>query len=258
MTETTKQLPPEITDLVLSNAVFYVSHSGGKDSQAMYSMMASLIPHDQIVVIHASLGDVEWPGVIEHINSTISHELNIVKAEKTFLGMVERRGKWPSAQHRQCTSDLKRGPIEKFIHQDMKRRGGGIAVNCMGLRAAESSARAKRQPFMKKDGQSVTGRTVWEWLPIFTLSTPDVFEMIAQAGQKPFWAYQQNERLSCVFCIMGSRNDLRHGAEQNPELYRRYVELERRIGHTMFMKGKQPVWMDEYIGIPVQIIEEAV
>lgn len=119
MTETTKQLPPEITDLVLSDAVFYVSHSGGKDSQAMYSMMASLIPHDQIVVIHASLGDVEWPGVIEHINSTVSHELNIVKAEKTFLGMVERRGKWPSAQHRQCTSDLKRGPIEKFIRQGL-------------------------------------------------------------------------------------------------------------------------------------------
>lgn len=82
--------------------------------------------------------------------------------------------------------------------------------------------------------------------------------MIARAGQKPFWASRQNERLSCVFCIMGSRNDLRHGAEQNPELYRRYVELERRIGHTMFMKGKQPVWIDEYIGIPVQIIEEAV
>ncbi|WP_447870695.1 hypothetical protein [Serratia fonticola] len=37
---------------------------------------------------------------------------------------------------------------------------------------------------------------------------------------------------------MGSRNDLRHGAEQNPELYRRYVELERQLGHTMFTKGK--------------------
>ncbi|HFK7188723.1 TPA: phosphoadenosine phosphosulfate reductase family protein [Serratia odorifera] len=248
---------PEIIQLIDAGAIFYVSHSGGKDSQAMYALMCQHIPGPQIVVVHASLGDVEWPGVIEHIKTTITHELNVVQAGKTFLGMVERRGMWPSAQHRQCTSDLKRGPIEKFIRQDMTRRGGGIAVNCMGLRAAESAARSRRAPFKAKPGQTAKGRKVWEWLPIFDLSTADVFQMIADAGQKPFWAYQQNERLSCVFCIMGSRNDLRHGAEQNPELYRRYVELERRIGHTMFMKGKQPVWLDVHIGIPVKNIPEA-
>ncbi|PVZ84224.1 phosphoadenosine phosphosulfate reductase [Serratia sp. S1B] len=217
----------------------------------MYAVLCQHIPSDQIVVVHASLGDVEWPGVIEHINGTIYHKINVVQAGKTFLAMVEHRGMWPSAKHRQCTSDLKRGPIEKFIRQDMTRRGGGIAVNCMGLRAEESAARSRRTPFKAKTSQSVKGRTVWEWLPIFNLSTAEVFQVIEDAGQKPFWAYQKNERLSCVFCIMGSRNDLRHGAEQNPALYRRYVELERRLGHTLFMKGKQPIWLDDHIGIPV-------
>ncbi|MBP1034857.1 phosphoadenosine phosphosulfate reductase family protein [Serratia fonticola] len=249
------KLPQQITELVKQGAIFYVSHSGGKDSQAMYALLLQQIPSDQIVVVHASLGDVEWPGVIDHINATIDHALNVVHAGKTFLGMVERRGMWPSAQHRQCTSDLKRGPIEKFIRRDMTRRGGGIAVNCMGLRAAESAARSRRQPFKAKPGQTVKGREVWEWLPIFDLSTADVFQMIADAGQKPFWAYQQNERLSCVFCIMGSRNDLRHGAEQNPELYRRYVELERQLGHTMFIKGKTPIWLEDHVGIPVKNLE---
>ena len=64
-------------------------------------------------------GEVEWPGIVGHINDTISHTLNIVRAGKTFLGMVEKRWMWPSARYRQCTSDLKRGPIEKFIRADI-------------------------------------------------------------------------------------------------------------------------------------------
>ncbi|HHQ6598102.1 TPA: phosphoadenosine phosphosulfate reductase family protein [Serratia fonticola] len=254
---TTPGFQPEIIQLIEAGAIFYASHSGGKDSQAMYALMCQHIPSDQIVVVHASLGEAEWPGVIDHINATICHQLNVVEASKTFLEMVERRGMWPGAQHRQCTSDLKRGPIEKFIRHDMAKRGGGIAVNCMGLRAAESATRSRRSPFKANRRQTVKKRAVWEWLPVFSLSTAEVFQMIADAGQKPFWAYEQNERLSCVFCIMGSRNDLRHGAEKNPKLYRRYVELERKIGHTMFMKSGQPIWLDEHIGIPVKNIEVA-
>ena len=37
---------------------FYISHSGGKDSQAMYAMLIDPIPADQIVVVHADLGEV--------------------------------------------------------------------------------------------------------------------------------------------------------------------------------------------------------
>lgn len=248
--------PTEVTQLIEAGAIFYVSHSGGKDSQAMYSVLRETIPHDQIVVVHASLGDVEWPGAVEHIQNTTNHNLNVVQARKTFFDMVESRGMFPSARYRQCTSDLKRGPIQKFIRQDMRRRGGGIAVNCMGLRAEESASRAKRHPLKLNKGQTVTGRDVWDWLPVFEMTKAEVFAEISNAGQKPHWAYKTgNERFSCVFCIMGSLNDLQNGARQNPELYRRYVETERRKGHTMFMKGGKPIWLDEYIGIPVTNIE---
>ncbi|WP_233977304.1 phosphoadenosine phosphosulfate reductase domain-containing protein [Pectobacterium versatile] len=249
-------ITPQIQSLINAGAIFYVSHSGGKDSQAMYALMLQHIPHHQIEVIHASLGDVEWPGVIAHIQENIEHELNIVQANKTFLGMVESRGMWPSAQYRQCTSDLKRGPIQKFIRHDIKRRGGGIAVNCMGLRAQESAARAKRQPLRHDKRQSAGVREVYDWLPIFDLTTELVFQAIADVGQKPHWAYKTgNERLSCMFCIMGSRNDLRNAAKQNAHLYRRYVSLERKTEHTMFTKAGKPIWLDEYIGIPVTNID---
>lgn len=249
----------EINKLINDGAIFYVSHSGGKDSQAMYSELKDVIPTDQLVVVHAGLGDVEWKGVQEHIIANSQHEVHVVTAvrkdggKKTFLEMVEQRGKWPSAAYRQCTSDLKRGPIFKFIRHDMRRRRATIAVNCMGLRAEESNARSKKNPFTFNKMQSCRGRNVYDWLPVFHYSTAEIFQTIRAAGQKPFWAYEKNERLSCVFCIMGCVNDLRHGAEQNPELYKRYVDLEKKIGHTMFMKGKKPIYLEDHVGIKITI-----
>lgn len=249
------KLTNEINDLIAQGAIFYVSHSGGKDSQAMYALLRDVIPADQLAVVHADLGEVEWTGVKEHIRANVSHQVNVVHAvtkegePKTLLGMVEKRGLWPSSSCRQCTSDLKRDPIMKFIRHDLKARGAFLAVNCTGIRAAESAARSKKEPLKLNNRESKAGRQVFDWLPIFDLTTEEVFQVIADAGQRPFWAYAKNERLSCVFCIMGSPNDLRHGAEHNPHLYAKYVALEKKIGHTMFMKGKDAISLEEYLGI---------
>lgn len=222
-------------------AIFYVSHSGGKDSQAMYAAITNVVPDAQIVVVHADLGEVEWEGVQDHIKATVSHRLNVVRASKTFFEMVERRASnrpdvpsWPSSATRQCTSDLKRGPIHKFIRQDMKKRGALLALNCTGIRAEESPSRAKKEPLKLNAALSKAGREVYEYMPIHHLTTRHVFWIIKTAGQQPFWAYKGNQRLSCVFCIMGSENDLKHGAQQRPQLYQKYLETERRTGWTMF------------------------
>lgn len=237
---------PQWRQLADRGAVFFCSHSGGKDSQAMYAYLRRLgIPDEQLVVVHANLGEVEWPGVIDHIRSNIEHELEVVKAGKTLLEMVERRHEsrpdvppWPSAQHRQCTSDLKRGPIQKFIRHELKRRGSLLAVNCMGLRAEESAARARRPSWVQNKALSKAGREVWDWLPIQDWPVADVWAEIAAAGQERFHAYESgNERLSCMFCIMGCEGDLRNAAKHNPALAAKYIELEERTGFTMFPSG---------------------
>lgn len=253
------KIPEAVQDLIHQGAIFYISHSGGKDSQAMYALLHKAIPAEQIVVVHADLGEVEWVGVHDHIVQNTAHKAHVVRAvkrdgrEKTLLGMVEERGKWPSSSCRQCTSDLKRGPIMKFIRHDLLAKGAKIAVNCMGIRAEESAARAKKEPYRYNKAESCGHRDVYDWMPIFELTTEEVFQAIADAGQKPFWTYRENERLSCVFCIMGSLNDLRHGAQCNPELYRKYVELEKKIGHTMFMRGKDPISLEEHTGIYISL-----
>lgn len=233
-------------------AIFYISTSGGKDSQAMTILLERWVPAAQRVYVHSDLGAIEWPGTQDHIRATLpcQAELNVVRAidkngaEKTLLSEVRRKAAakpdqvaWPSSAMRWCTSDLKRGPIYKFIRNDLKARGKLRAINCMGLRADESTARAKLDGLKLNKMLSKAGRTVYDFLPIHDWTTADVFGQIAAAGQTAHPAYAGgNERLSCMFCIMGSRNDLAHAARVNPELAAEYAELEQSTGFTMFHK----------------------
>lgn len=232
--------------LVARGALFVANHSGGKDSQAMLITLLERIPARQLVVVHASLGEMEWPGAMELARDQASAAgvpFIVAKASKTLLDMVERRfhdrpevPSWPSATTRQCTSDLKRGPIQREVRRYAKAHGFSTVVNCLGLRAQESSGRAKRVAFRPNERDSNGVLTWYEWLPVHAWRTEAVFDCIRQAGQEPHYAYALgNERLSCVFCIMASRNDLANGARHHPALLARYTALEARTGYTMHM-----------------------
>lgn len=45
-----------------------------------------------------------------------------------------------------------------------------------------------------------------------------------------------NNRLSCAMCVLGSENDLLNGANHQPDLYLRYLELEDE-GQATFKNG---------------------
>lgn len=237
-------IPAQVRALITEGALFVANHSGGKDSQAMLIKLAAIIPAAQLIVVHASLGEVEWPGALElaqHQAESSALPFIVARPVTGFLEMVERRFErrpdapsWPSPQYRQCTSDLKRGPINREVRRYAKAHGFSTVVSCEGLRAQESAQRAKASVFSRNERESTGARDWFDWLPIHTLSTAEVFSAIEGAGQKPHAAYAQgNERLSCVFCIMASKRDLQNGARLNPGLYQRYIELEQKTGYTM-------------------------
>ncbi len=237
-------IPNEIHDLIANGALFVANHSGGKDSDAMLIRLTQIVPADQLIVVHASLGRLEWPQALEHAEAAACRyalHFMVARAGKTLFDMVERRFEtrpsvpsWPSSQHRQCTSDLKRGPIEREVRHYAKANGFKTIVNCLGLRAEESPARSKKQVFRFNERPSNSVLTWFEWLPIHDYSTDRVFGTIEADGWHPHYAYALgNERLSCVFCIMGSRNDLKNGAQHHPELLAEYDALEKRTGYTM-------------------------
>ena len=133
---------PDSTSLIARGALFVANHSGGKDSQAMLIKLLEVVPREQIVVVHASLGEVELHGALELAQQQAADAglpFIVARAEKSFLDMVERRfasrpevPSFPSASHRQCTSDLKRGPIEREIRRYARERGLQLIVNCTG------------------------------------------------------------------------------------------------------------------------------
>ncbi len=238
-------IPQRVSELVAAGALFVSNHSGGKDSQAMLIKLRQCVPDRLILVVHASLGAMEWPGAMELARDQAADAglpFLVAKAEKTLLQMVERRFQtrpevpsWPSASTRQCTSDLKRGPIQREVRKYAKANGFKVTVNCLGLRAEESPGRAKRAVFSKM-GISNSVLTWHEWLPVHDLTTSEIFQTIAGAGQLPHHAYALgNERLSCVFCIMASRNDIGTGARNHPALLDQYDALEKHTGYTMHM-----------------------
>jgi len=258
-----------VLNLVARGALFVINHSGGKDSQAMYLEVRKHVPRAQIVLVHADLGAVEWAGAIGHILATTAGEpLHTCRARRTLLEMIEERGMFPSPQQRQCTSDLKRGPIERTIRHILKsdwRAASGLpplVVNCMGMRAEESTSRKKLNPFKFSARNSKAGREWYNWLPIHGWTEAEVFAEIAAAGQKPHPVYSLGmTRFSCVFCIMASEQDLRTAARlatehpellNDPHLYRKYLDLERSTGQVMLMPSKNHGrrTLDEVTGVP--------
>lgn len=207
----------------------------------MYLHLREVVPTDQLIIIHADLGDlVEWGGVKEHIRANIDgRKLEIAHAyyrdgsNKDLLGYVRKRGMWPSNSSRFCTSDLKRDPISREIRRIMKERGVTRAINCMGLRAEESPNRAKALPWKLNGRLTNSKRTVHDCNPILQMKEHEVYAAVAAAGQEVHWAYKAGmNRLSCSFCVLAGQDDLRTAAKLRPDLLQIYLDLEQEIGHT--------------------------
>ena len=145
-------VPPECREMIRRGALVSISTSGGKDSQAMTILLTRVVPRDQIVAVHAPLGEVEWPGTIDHIQATLPEGVPLILAPvasgNTLLDRVEERRMWPSNSIRWCMSDFKTGPIQRELRRYLKAhpRFGGRIVNAMGMRADESVARPGRFP----------------------------------------------------------------------------------------------------------------
>ena len=178
-------------------------------------------------------------------------ELTVVRnPNKTYLEMVRRRGRFPSAQFRQCTSDLKRGPIQKFVRQLRHP----VLINCMGIRAEESTQRAKQTSWSPdlalsrsaKSGRP--GRTVYNWLPIFHETTQEVLQWHWQSEvpMHPVYVPEYHSdgttggylrRFSCRVCIFASDHDLRSIYQHDREAFDLVSQLETETGFTMKPSG---------------------
>lgn len=158
-----------------------------------------------------------------------------------LLEQVEARGMWPSPQQRYCTSDQKRAQVHRaytaLTALDRRRRMRPQPVrilSCQGMRAQESPARRKLDPFTLDERASNSRRRVDNWLPIHAWRVEQVWERIAAGATADLVhpAYGLGlPRLSCVFCIYAPKAALVLAGKHNPELLAEYVRVEKQIGH---------------------------
>jgi 3'-phosphoadenosine 5'-phosphosulfate sulfotransferase (PAPS reductase)/FAD synthetase len=224
-----------------------VNSSAGKDSQAMLDFVVeqadrARVPRQRLVVAHADLGRVEWPGTRELAEEQARHYglefLAVSRPQGDLLEHITQRGKFPSPAARFCTSDHKRGQITKLFTLLTRRsfeaghRPPVRILNCLGMRAEESEARARRPPFCANEMASNGKRWVDDWLPIHSWGVSQVWERIRASGVRHHPAYDLGmPRLSCVFCIYAPRSALLLAGRHNPELLAQYVALEKAINH---------------------------
>ena len=148
-------VPPECRTMIQAGALVAINTLGGKDSQAMTILLSRIVPRDRIVADHAPLGEIEWPGTIEHIETTLPAGVPLTFAPvafgKSLLDRLEERGMFPGVRQRWCTAGHKRGPTERELRRYLKAhpRFGGRLVSCLGLRRDESAACAKRVPWRR-------------------------------------------------------------------------------------------------------------
>jgi len=266
---------------VEKGAKLHVSVSGGKDSQAMTKVVASMFAITSL--IHADLGSVEWEQSLpmcERLAAEFNVPLHIVK-RTDGRGMMDHwrarmetlRGSgnpfWSSSKARYCTSDMKRDPINKLFRSFDE----DFIISCEGLRAQESEERKKKDPFTIRrkitstyyDGMTPEEaiaaykpgkRLALTWFPIFNFTKEDVWNTYGMSAdlmtearadyqateEVPTWwpfhpAYVfGNERVSCVFCVLGCAGDLAVGAKHRPELLEQMIALELE-GQATFKDG---------------------
>jgi len=238
-------------DLILINS------SGGKDSQTALEEVVRTaqrlrIPTSKLVVVHADLGVVEWPGTRELAEEQARHyglRFEVVRYRNAngehpdLLEHILERGRWPDSQNRFCSSDAKRGPVQTVMTRYAQAAGRRHRlklgqqkyriVNCLGMRADESPARGLLPNWTFNVPASNGLREVFNWLPIFDLTKHEVWARIKASGVRHHWAYDLGmPRLSCCFCIFSPKSALILAGRHNRELLLRYVEAERKMKHT--------------------------
>lgn len=235
---------PSVMPDLASYDIILVNSSAGKDSQAMLDYLAELARaagvKERLIVVHCDLGRMEWPGTKELAEKQAAHyglRFEVVANKKTLLDRVRERKQWPDAARRFCTSELKTGQVTKLIVRLTREAGRFIRIlNCLGMRAEESPARAKKPVFgIEKDATNSKHHTD-RWLPIHSWSVDEVWARIKASGVPHHYAYDRGmPRLSCCFCILASRGALVLSARLNPELASEYAQLEAEINHKFKM-----------------------
>jgi phosphoadenosine phosphosulfate reductase len=205
--------------LQFSEDGFYLAFSGGKDSQCLYhiAQMAGVKFKS-----HMSITTLDPPELMKFIRKnypdTVFHlpELN-------FYKLIVKKKSLPTRVIRYCCTYL-------------KEQGGAGTVTLTGIRAAESSKRAKRKELevtSRKYSENfdqfsidkekliacVSGKDKIIINPIFDWTDHDVWEFLKSNKIEYCKLYDEGyKRIGCMFCPMGATKQKKMDLKRYPKV----------------------------------------
>lgn len=227
--------------------IVIINSSAGKDSLCSIYEICRMADEqgysrNNIVVSHQDLGEAEWGGTKElakeqadlfKLEFYISKRRDANGHEESLLEYAERRGMWPSAQQRWCTSDFKRGPGARVVTALTSNMPTSKVLYVFGFRAEESPARSKKKALSVESRLITKSREVTTYLPIHQWKLDRVWTTIHANGLPYHPAYDLGmPRLSCTFCIFSPFDALVVAGIHNPKKLAKYVALEEKLQHT--------------------------
>lgn len=179
-----------------------IGYSGGRDStlvvHLVVEMLLALAPSERLREVHIVANDtlVESPLVVGHLRSTMQRFATMARAfclpvhvqitspdpDQTFwVNLIGRGYPSPSRSFRWCTDRMKILPTSRYIR--VQAMQSGTVILLLGVRRAESAARAARVDRYSESGQRLNPHNdlpgCMVFRPIVDLATDEVWELLA-------------------------------------------------------------------------------
>lgn len=192
--------------LEMSPDGFHLAFSGGKDSQTLYHLAKMAGVRFKAYMQITTLD----PPELMHFVRTHYPDVELHRPEINFYKLIVKKKMLPMRYVRYCCAYL-------------KEQAGAGTVTLIGIRAAESARRAKRNELETSDRaysgsldqfnrdkkqyhQCVSGKDKIMLSPIFKWTDADVWNFIRGNGIEYCKLYDEGfHRIGCIFCPMASR-----------------------------------------------------
>jgi 3'-phosphoadenosine 5'-phosphosulfate sulfotransferase (PAPS reductase)/FAD synthetase len=218
------------------------SVSGGKDSAALSLHLRELgIDHDRVFL------DTGWehPKTYDYLRGQLTDALGpihearavvpppapevvarlrplvraAVEAGSAFVCLILKKGMFPARTIRFCTQELKVKAMQTYVAERVA--AGEDLINAVGIRRAESGARAAAKEWEWSDGFDCE-----VWRPLVDWTEQDVIDIHRRHGLRPNPLYLLGaSRVGCWPCIHARKSEIRFIAEHDPER----IELIRQL-----------------------------